>query len=78
MTYNEEPIIATAEEAAQRVYAKKLAVDRESKKKSVPRNHKNSKKRGLRLIEKVRTESVPRNHKSNVKTGLRLQEILLM
>ena len=69
----EEPTMATAEEAAQRVYAKKLAVDRESKKESVPRNHKNSKKTGLRLIEKVRKESVPRNHKNSKKTGLRLK-----
>ena len=29
----EEPTMATAEEAAQRVYAKKLAADRESKKR---------------------------------------------
>ena len=70
----EEPTMATAEEAAQRVYAKKLI--EKVRKESVPRNHKNSKKTGLRLIEKVRTESVPKNHKSNVKTGLRLQEIM--
>ena len=39
----EEPTMATAEEAAQRVYAKKLAADRESKKR---------KRAGLQLIGK--------------------------
>ena len=46
----DELTMATAEEDAQRVYAKKLAADTESqKKKSVPRNQKNSKETGLRL-----------------------------
>ena len=68
----EEPTMATAEETAQRVYAKRLAADK-VRKESVPRNHKNSKKTGLRLIEKVRKESVPRNLKNSKKTGLRLK-----
>ena len=62
----EEPTMATDEEASQRVYAKKLAADRESKKRKRPRNDKNSKKTGLRLIEKARTESVPRNHNISI------------
>ena len=45
----------------------RLAAERESKTEGVPRNHKMSKKTGLRLIEKVKKESVPRNHKSNLK-----------
>ena len=48
----EEPTMATAEEAAQRVYAKELATDNVNekvRKESVPGNHKNSKKTGLRL-----------------------------
>ena len=40
------------------------------KKEGVPRNHKNSKKSGLLLIEKVRKESVPRNHKNSKKSVL--------
>ena len=66
----EQPTMATAEEAAQRVYAKNLLLIEKVRKESVPRNHKNSKKTGLQLIEKIRKESVPRNHK---KTGLRLK-----
>ena len=70
----EEPTMATTEEAAQRVYAKQLAVIEKVRKESVPRNHKNSKKTGLRLIEKVRRESVPRNYQSNAKPDLLLKE----
>ena len=42
----------TAEEAAQRVNTKRLAANREVRKESMPRNHKNSVKMGLRLKEK--------------------------
>ena len=51
----EEPTMATTEEAAQRVESKKRkrAEEPESMKKKRPRNHKNSVKTGLRLIEKV-------------------------
>ena len=43
----------TAEEAAQRVNTKRLAANREVRKESMPRNHKNSVKMGLRLKEKL-------------------------
>ena len=66
----EEPTMATAEEAAPRVYAKKLAADRESKKRKRAEESQEQQENRLALIEKVRTESVPKNHKSNMKTGL--------
>ena len=52
----DELTIATAEEDAQRVYAKKLAADREVRKESVPRNHKSNAKPDLLLKEKVKKE----------------------
>ena len=63
----EEPTMATAEKAAQRVYAKNLLLIEKVRKESVPRNNNNSVKLGLRLKEKSPKESVPRNHKSNLK-----------
>ena len=53
-----------------------LTIDEVAKERteSVPRNQKNSKETGLRLIEKERTESVPRNQKNSKETGLRLIE----
>ena len=47
----------TAEKAARRVNAKRLAANTESMKKSLPRNQKNSVKTGLRLKEKLPKKS---------------------
>jgi len=70
--------MAKAEEAAQRVCAKRLAANRESMKRKRAEEsqeqrenrlvaNRESMKRGLRLKEKSPKESVPRNHKSNLK-----------
>jgi len=48
----EEPTMATAEEAAQRVYAKKLAADRESKKRK--RSEESQEQQENRLAAKER------------------------
>ena len=65
--------MATAEEDAQRVYAKKLTAARESKKRKRAEESKEQQGSGLRLIKKVRKESVPRNQKNSKETGLRLK-----
>ena len=65
----------TAEEATQRVNAKRLAANRESKEKK--RAEESQEQRENRLVSQreITKKIVPRNHKNNVKTGLRLKEI---
>ena len=69
--------VETAEEATQRVNAKRikklafsLRLKEKVRKESVPM------KTGLRLKEKLPKKIMPRNHKNNVKTSLRLKEIM--
>ena len=61
--------------AVQRLNAKRLATNRESKKRKCAEDHNNSVKTGLRLKEKLPKESVPKKLlKESMPNGLRLIE----
>ena len=68
----EEPIMATAEEAAQRVYAKKLAADRGSKNRKRAEESQEQQENGLAAKERKTTqldENPPGQRKSkHIKT----------
>ena len=68
----EEPTMATAEEAAQRVYAKKLAADRESKKRKRSEEEELPEKRETRLAAKRESEKRRRAEELPVQRETRL------
>ena len=70
----DELTMATAEEDAQRVYAKKLAADRESKKRKRAEESKEQQGNRLEADRESKKKSVPRNRKNSKKTGLRLKK----
>ena len=66
----------TAEEAAQRVNAKRLAANRESKKRKRAEKSQEQRENRLASQREMTKKIVPRNHKNNVKTGSRLKKKL--